>query len=153
MPDATPLSPDPEIPPTYANCHKTASELPKSLSKCAKCTTRYCSVVCQTNDWTNNNHKARCAPRKKSPKPATTPRVVPASTFLGLGNDHYLHTRSERDVFGQLIDCFRAARRRRGRLRRGSGRDLRRAGSAAGVYGVFGLDGGAGEAAAELVGR
>ncbi|PQE18755.1 MYND domain protein [Rutstroemia sp. NJR-2017a WRK4] len=102
MPDTTPLSPETAPPPTCANCHKTASELQKSLSKCAKCTTRYCSVSCQTHDWTTNNHKAKCAPKVKTPpKPAT----IPASAFLG--SRKYLHTLSERDVFGHLIDCFR----------------------------------------------
>ncbi|PQE15895.1 Zinc finger MYND-type protein [Rutstroemia sp. NJR-2017a BVV2] len=107
-----PLLPETEIPPTCANCCKSAAELQKTLSKCSNCTTRYCSVECQKNDWVNNNHKMRCAPRKAR-KPAATSRQNPIfvslNTLLGLGTDdsHYLHALSERDVYGHLIDCFR----------------------------------------------
>lgn len=101
--------------PSCANCHKTVEELQKPLSKCSKCTAKYCSRDCQKNDWNNNNHRAQCAPKSnsKKSKPASAatgqhnPGFYAAQKFLGLENNDYLHKLPEKQVFGELIDCFR----------------------------------------------
>lgn len=92
------------------------AELPQSLKRCAGCqTTFYCSRECQKQDW--KQHKRVCASQASSHQPSPSTSGPPAgahnpgfnavNSVLGLSNDDYLHKLPEKDVFIQLIDCFR----------------------------------------------
>lgn len=97
---------------TCTKCQKTQAEVP--LKRCAKCQNQlYCSRDCQKADW--KAHKAFCASSQQSgtqsaPKATTNfdgmPKVA-RDFFKNICPDNYLHQFSEKDAFGQLIDCYR----------------------------------------------
>ncbi|KAG4429458.1 hypothetical protein IFR05_015058 [Cadophora sp. M221] len=94
-------SEEPE-PPTCATCQKPQTELPAPLKHCAKCkTTHYCSRECQKEGW--KAHKRICG----KPNDGHNPGFHTAQSLLGLTSEDYLHLLPEKDVFTQLIDCYR----------------------------------------------
>ncbi|KAL2066841.1 hypothetical protein VTL71DRAFT_1265 [Oculimacula yallundae] len=89
---------------TCATCQKPQSDLPTPLKHCAKCkTTQYCSVDCQKSDW--KIHKRTCGKSDHNNK--HNPGFHGANALLGLTDDKYLHNLPEKDVFTQLVDCYR----------------------------------------------
>jgi splicing suppressor protein 51 len=96
---------------TCSACHKSQSDLPTSLKRCAKCPdTFYCSRECQKEDW--KNHKRVCASRTEhqagSSRQTPTGPHNPGFDFASrlVGGDS-LDKLPEKDVFNRLIDCFR----------------------------------------------
>ena len=96
-----------------AKCHKTSTDKP--LKRCAKCQNQwYCSRDCQKLDW--KSHKAYCSSSQQSntqstPQATTNFDAMPkvaGEFFKNICPDNYLHHfPSEKDVFRQLIDCYR----------------------------------------------
>ncbi|EQL02299.1 hypothetical protein G6O67_007491 [Ophiocordyceps sinensis] len=79
------------------SCKKSPPEV--ALNKCAKCsTTPYCSKDCQKADW--KVHKKICAKQADAAANSSGP-------FTRLENGTWLHDRSEKDVYGLLIDAYR----------------------------------------------
>jgi mitochondrial splicing suppressor protein 51 len=106
----------PEVLRSCSTCHVLETEIDNQLKHCAKCpTTLYCSRECQKADW--KSHKLVCAgqPKPSSSSKGTTspsteshnPGLHAANAFLGLANNAFLHKLPEKEVFAQLIDCFR----------------------------------------------
>lgn len=98
------------------SCKKSPPEV--ALKRCAKCsTTPYCSKDCQNADW--KAHKKICGKQADvttsiSEGPATAHLSPPKGLekgvtfpFTRLDNGTWLHDRSERDVYGLLIDAYR----------------------------------------------
>ncbi|OAQ57975.1 MYND domain-containingprotein [Purpureocillium lilacinum] len=98
------------------NCKKSAPEV--DLKRCEKCsTTPYCSRECQKADW--KAHKKVCGKRAEATTSiqdgCRTTNLSPpkgleggvASPFTRLDNGTWLHGRSEKDVYGLLIDAYR----------------------------------------------
>lgn len=96
--------------PTCATCYKTQRTLSHPRQRCSVChRTSYCSVRCQRIDW-KRRHKSICIARR-SANVASSSRRNPGfnatNGLLGLSGDDYLHQLPEKDVFVQLIDCYR----------------------------------------------
>lgn len=93
--------------PTCTSCDKLQSSLPEPLKRCAKCqTARYCSRDCQNLDW--KTHKRTCGqPEGDANASQHNPGFHALNKLLGVSDDKYLHNLPEKDVFAQLIDCFR----------------------------------------------
>ncbi|KAM4058168.1 MYND finger domain-containing protein [Hirsutella rhossiliensis] len=99
------------------SCKKSPPEV--ALKRCAKCsTTPYCSRDCQKADW--KAHKKVCSKQQADATTSfqdgsTTTNLSPpkglehgvAHPFTRLENRTWLHDRSERDVYGLLIDAYR----------------------------------------------
>jgi mitochondrial splicing suppressor protein 51 len=89
--------------PICTSCQKPQSTFPEPLKRCGKCqTARYCSRDCQKSDW--KTHKLTCG----QPDTGThNPGFNVTNQLLGLSDNKYLHNLLEKDVFVQLVDCFR----------------------------------------------
>ncbi|KJZ67956.1 hypothetical protein HIM_12655 [Hirsutella minnesotensis 3608] len=98
------------------SCKKSPPEV--ALKRCAKCsTTPYCSRDCQKADW--KAHKKVCSkqtdattsfqdgPTMANLSPPKGLEYGIARPFTRLDNGTWLHDRSEKDVYGLLIDAYR----------------------------------------------
>ncbi|KAK2598145.1 hypothetical protein QQS21_005696 [Conoideocrella luteorostrata] len=98
------------------SCRKSPPEV--VLKRCAKCsTTTYCSRDCQKADW--KGHKKICGGRADARSSAadgsaaaklSPPKGLEKGVdhpFTRLENGTWLYDRSEKDVYGLLIDAYR----------------------------------------------
>lgn len=98
------------------SCKKSPPEV--DLKRCAKCSiTPYCSRDCQKADW--KVHKKICGRQSDAKTSASdgaaTANLSPpkgleqgvACPFTRLDNNTWLYDRSEKDVYGLLIDAYR----------------------------------------------
>ncbi|KAJ1326964.1 zinc finger MYND domain-containing protein [Microdochium nivale] len=81
-----------------------------SLPRCGRCSTQYCSRVCQTQHWPQ--HKRQCSrSRADNRSPATGADKGPIQhvldPFSRLDRGKYLHGRPQQDVYRLLIDTYR----------------------------------------------
>src|SRR5947199_9273528 len=98
------------FPRSCTTCHKLESDLKDNLKYCAKCrNTLYCSRECQKADW--KQHKQVCGGKQTGKQSPISGRHNPdfevANLLLGRAAESSLHNIPEKDVFAQLIDCFR----------------------------------------------
>ncbi|PFH61460.1 hypothetical protein XA68_17291 [Ophiocordyceps unilateralis] len=91
--------------PECIHCKKSPPEV--KLRNCAKCSSAlYCSRDCQKADW--KAHKKICGKNRDGPTTTTKGlETVIDNPFTRLENRTWLHDRSEKDVYGLLIDAYR----------------------------------------------